>query len=84
MTLVVQCRIFHIGAEMADELCSSGIQETVRRKYAEVSETTAGQFSYLTGRALLPCSIRSLPAKLKKLYSGSDRSYRGVSAIPSL
>ncbi|MGD1075312.1 MAG: methyltransferase domain-containing protein [Thermodesulfovibrionales bacterium] len=62
---------------MADELNIAGIQKAVRGKYAEVSETAEGKFSYPTGRdgAVLqgydPTIIDSMPA-------GAIASFCGV------
>jgi SAM-dependent methyltransferase len=64
------------GGFVAEKIDVEGIQEAVRKKYAEVSSTAAGQFNYPTGRdgAILqgydPAVIQSMPDELMKSFCG--------------
>jgi arsenite methyltransferase len=61
---------------MAEKMDVKGIQDAVRKKYAEVSRSAAGKLNYPTGRdgAILqgydPAIIRSLPDELIESFCG--------------
>jgi len=61
---------------MADQIDVTKIQEAVRKKYAEVSNTATGKFNYPTGRdgAILqgydPAVIQSMPDELIRSFCG--------------
>ncbi len=61
---------------MAGELNIAGIQETIRKKYAEVSRSADGKFPYPTGRAGTlalaydPSVVREMPDEILKAFCG--------------
>jgi len=61
---------------MAEKIDVEGIQEAVRKKYAEVSSTAEGKFNYPTGRdgaishGYDPAVVQSMPDELMKSFCG--------------
>ncbi len=65
---------------MAEKIDIKGIQEAVRKKYAEVSSSAEGKFNYPTGRDGRSCRVMILQLSevcpMNCLSRGCDLSWR--------